>query len=311
MSIGTRIAMVVTAFAAFSAVGAAGVPIATAAYPGNDGRIAYVSLRAGGPPEGQGEIFTIEPNGTDRRRLTDNGVNDLGPAYSPDGRMIAFEREVGGLDGELFVMETDGSHVRRLTDNDCDDRGPTWSPSGRKLAYASDCEDPGVRHIWTLRLSDGHAVQVSDHDFLQDVQPSWSVNNEIAFQRAGGGDVDIWRIDPDGSGELQLTSGPDIDQDPSWSPDGRFIAFDRLTDRFQIWRMRRGGADEVNLSDNARSDLEPAWSPNGRRIAFSRRGPGSSSIFRMLAGGGAGVEVVGDGRTNFQPDWQPTFGFPR
>jgi len=305
MSIRSSLAGASSVLVAFSMVGVVGAPSATAAYPGLNERIAYVSIRAGGPPEGQSEIFTIEPDGTRKRRLTDNEVNDFAPAYSPDGTRIAFELEVGGLDGELFVMETDGTHVWRLTNNDCDDRGPTWAPSGGRLAYSSDCEDPGIRHIWKIRLSDGDAEQLTDHDFLQDVLPAWSMMGEIAFQRADGGELHIWRIDADGSGEVQLTSGPVIDQNPSWSADGRFIAFDRLTDRFQIWRMRRGGGDAVNLSDHAASDSDPAWAPNNRRIAFSRRAPGPTSIFVMLADGGAGVEVTADGRTNFHPDWQP------
>jgi Tol biopolymer transport system component len=279
-----------------------------AAYPGDNGRIAYVSERPGGPGT-QREIFTIQKDGTGRRRLTNNDVKDDDPVYSPTGRRIAFERAVGGLDDELFTMSAEGGKVRRLTQNDCQDGNPTWSPNGNWLAFDSTCPDSVGRDIWKIRLSDLDRVQLTDAAESQ-IHPAWSVDQEIAFEDQAGGDVDIWKMDPNGTDQVPLTSGADDDQDPSWSPNGNFIAFERIPDGtfdFDLWRMRANGSDEEELNAGATEDGQPAYAPNNRRIAFARSPDGMvvTDIFLMAADGGPGKRLTNENLTAGKPDWQP------
>jgi Tol biopolymer transport system component len=279
-----------------------------AAYPGENGRIAYVSERQGGPGT-QDEIFTIRKDGTGRRRLTDNDVKDDDPVYSPSGRRIAFERAVDAFDDELFVMRADGRRVRRLTNNDCQDANPTWSPNGNWLAYDSTCPDSVGRDIWKIRLSDRHKVQLTDEAESQ-IHPAWSVDREIAYEDQSGGDVDIWKMNANGTNQVPLTSGADDDQDPSWSPNGNFIAFERLLDgvfAFDLWRMRANGTDEEELNTDATEDGQPAYAPNNRRIAFARSPDGTiqTDIFIIASEGGPGKRVTNENTTANKPDWQP------
>jgi Tol biopolymer transport system component len=276
-----------------------------AAYPGDNGRIAYVSERPGGPGT-QVEIFTIRKDGTGRLRLTNNDVDDDDPVYSPSGRRIAFEREVGGLDDELFVMRADGRRIRRLTNNDCDDANPTWSPNARWLAFDSSCPDSDGRDVWKIRLSDLDRVQLTDKADSQ-IHPAWSVDQEIAFEDQGA-DVDIWKMDPNGTDQVPLTSGADTDQDPSWSPNGNFIAFERVSGgNFDLWRMRANGSDEEELNAGATEDGQPAYAPNNRRIAFARSPDGTfvTDIFLMAADGGPGKRLTNENTRAAKPDWQP------
>jgi hypothetical protein len=93
---------------------------AQAAYPGQNGRIAYVSHL----PSGLHEIYTMKPNGTDRKQLTDDSVYDTSPVYSPSGTKIAFVGQgPDGTDRQLVVQ---------------DGRDPVWSPDGRKIAFTRD-----------------------------------------------------------------------------------------------------------------------------------------------------------------------------
>src|SRR5918992_1825717 len=102
---------------------------APAAFPGSNGRIAFHSNRDGGDLE----IYSIRPDGSSVRRLTDNSAPDRNPSYSASGHLILFER--GSEEGpDVYVMAADGSGQVRLARRGAD---PVWSPDGRRIAFRS------------------------------------------------------------------------------------------------------------------------------------------------------------------------------
>ena len=111
--------------------------------------IAFVGLL-----DGDAEIFVMNADGTEVRRLTDNDDADMLPIWSPDGESVAF---MGGRDGdaEIFVANADGTEVRQLTDNDDADYSPIWSPDGESIAFTSDRYD--VPEIFVMN-ADGTGV---------------------------------------------------------------------------------------------------------------------------------------------------------
>ena len=136
-----RVAVVVAVVLLLSVVQGVGAPSAGATVPGEDGRIAYVS-----EVDGDLEIFSVNPDGSDPVNLTNTHgiegvpIDDLSPAWSPDGRWIAFTRAVEDVDADeptivsgVWIMAADGSNQTELVRDGFD---PTWSPDGRSIAFA-------------------------------------------------------------------------------------------------------------------------------------------------------------------------------
>src|SRR5918999_717802 len=95
---------------------------ADANYPGKPGKIAYSGLDA---PNGDYEIYTIDPNGGGKKQLTDNSLDDREPAYSPSGKSIAYVN-AAGTDSEIWTIQPGGGGRQQVTDNANNDRDPYW-----------------------------------------------------------------------------------------------------------------------------------------------------------------------------------------
>ena len=193
-------------------------------------------------------IWSMNPDGSSPTRLTDDKsrteklpsfspVYDGNPVWSPDGTKIAFVSNRDYL-FSLYVMNADGSNSQLVTDKVLDLGEPSWSPDGRKIAFSA-----GVRG--TIGMS----------------KPS----------------IDIYVLNVDGSGLAKLTQDSGANGSPTWSPDGKQIAFvsDRDDGKSKIWIMNADGSNQRILPNgqNTTSDGflggQPAWSPDGTKILFT------------------------------------------
>jgi TolB protein len=144
---------------AIAAPGASGPPSA--------GKIAFVSSRDGNP-----EIYTINTDGTDLTRLTNDPAVDEEPAWSPDGQRIAFVSERSG-NSELYVMNADGSDVVRRTFSGRFTETPSWSPDGTKIVYSTHSN--GSANLWVVSPNAGEPGPTLLFEAPGwDAQPSWS-----------------------------------------------------------------------------------------------------------------------------------------
>ena len=219
-------------------------------------QIAFSSSR-----DGNKDIYVMDADGSNQRRLTDHLADDEAPSWSPDGNQIAFLSSRENRNGDIYVMDADGSNQRRLTYDDKRDESPAWSPDGRRIAFSSSRKDlNGDIYVMDAGGSDPRRLTKNNK---RDQSPAWSPDGRrIAFASNG----DIYVMDADGSNQRRLTYDDKRDESPAWSPDGRRIAFASNGD---IYVMDADGSNQRRLTTGGVYDGAPAWSPDGHRIAFA------------------------------------------
>jgi TolB protein len=229
------------------------------------------------------DVYTVDPDGTGRRRLTDNDVNDAAPAFSPDGRWLAFVRTLGQDNEELFVMRADGSAPRRLTRWPGDDLTPAWSPDGSQIIFVrwGPGEDPLVS-LYTIRPDGTGLRRLGTPDDIYD-SPSWSPDGRAIVVTRGtdegmvvemGGALVVVRADGRGARVIVEPGEEDVVGYPEWSPDGRTIAFVRETvceycGETDLLTVRPDGSSGAHLLPGAG---DAAWAPDGAHLVVLRNG---------------------------------------
>jgi len=307
----------------FALLGAAGP--ADAAFPGNNGRIAFQSDRhtAGG------EIYSIPPTGGPPTRLTFSTVSQ-DPTYSPDGSRIAFISSKPTGTRQVWVMDADGSNPRQLTSTSTTKQEPAWSPDGTKIAYVATSTDVDPTQtdleIWTINSDGSGRVQLT-HNSSPDTQPAWSpLGGKIAFVSARPGDTDrnLYVMDAGGGNETNITPNDEIpcspspcyqghDDSPAWSPDGGTIAYQHTQQRnasgpLAIWTVSPTGGNMANLSGTTGTVAftQPAWSPQGDKFVMVGAETTDRNIWVMNANGTGQTPIVTNpAQHDINPDWQP------
>jgi Tol biopolymer transport system component len=219
------------------------------------------------------------------------------PSWSPDGRKVVFNADVGKSRGrvpsvtDLYIVSADGTGLRRVTRSGLA-FGPAWSPDGRTIAFARrvpSARMPSTSSLWLMTASGSRPRRLlRSSEGQQDLPGVWSPDGSLlAFTRSwydtqtNSSVSAIYLVRPDGSGLRKLS---DRASDPAWSPDGRRIAF--ATDRDENGQLSYGDrvvsanelyvmdADGRNLKRLTRTtdlnETSPSWSPDGGKIAYQR-----------------------------------------
>jgi TolB protein len=240
------------------------------------------------------------------------------PAWSPDGRRIAFEAKIDGRFA-IVVMNADGTGLRRLTGSQADGFASSWSPDGGRIAFCSKRD--GNREVYVMDADGANPVRLT-REPAEDSWPRWSPDGRwIAFVSARSGRREIHVIKPDGTGVRPLTGGEiDVDGRVAWSPDGAHVLFrgntrGRLAEESVpafFYTVSVGDGTTRRLTDVARRDYNPVWAPGGARIAFdaNRNGgwesdDGGWEIFSARPDGSDRRNLTRNAVNDWGPAWSP------
>ena len=215
--------------------------------------LAYTSYRRGYP-----DLFVALIYDGLQQEPTNGGTQNWLPMFSPDGTRLVFTSNRDG-NAELYVMNRDGSDVRRLTNHPAIDTTPTWSPTGTQIAFTSDRAGPP--QIYIVGADGLNLRRLTTTESYAD-RPTWSPApfNEIAFAARTGPGYDIKTYDLAAGVTRRITFGEGSNESPSYSPNGRHIAFTSTrAGGVQIFTIGRDGRGVKQITRDG-NNFTPSWS---------------------------------------------------
>ena len=287
-------------------------------------KIVFRSMR-----DGNSEIYSMNPDGSDQINLTRHRAQDYAPVWSPTGRHILFISNRDGI-ADLYLMDPDGTNVRQVFKKLIGREFPTWSPDEKALAY---------HRFHTFSIYTASIDGENEEKLTDGLWPAWSPNGaEIAFMAgefvwADNGnlrfpDVRIEIINlqthvqekllPRSLSMSRPTWGPDSDQITfTWNgkQENGFLEANKRVHTKDIYVVNRDGSglrkiiasgEDIGLSN-------PTWSPRGNELIYdiyNHQGRGSKQLFKSTLDGGAPEQLTHRGN-NLRADWfDPAFALP-
>ena len=272
----------------------------------------WFANESGRPPEGLFKIYVMDADGDG----LDIVAPDLDaiyqtPAWSPDGQSLAVS--MGRIPGppQIVVIDMASNLVRPLTEGVRPEWSPRWSPDGSTLVFlalevVTPPPGPPLSSIYTVRADGTNLRKISDLPEPFGVV-DWSPdgNSFVLGSRVDGG-WQLFVMNTDGSERLKLETGGG-DQ-PSWSPDGRTLAFmsDRNDQQGDLYSFDFATGAVRRLTDSAAFDMQPAWSPDGKLILFMSQRERAPMLFTMRPDGTNVVNLSKkSGVRGVNPVWSP------
>lgn len=222
---------------------------------------------------GDADIYLMNIETKEMRNLTNDPSDDSYPAWSPNGRRIAFASDRDGTTN-IFVMDADGKNVKQLTKGLERSRCPAWSPDGKKIAYGRKIiGDDGITEscaVFVMDIDGGNVKRLNDKDAWN---PSWSADGmKILFaSRRDGNGFRIYEMDTNGDNVNKLTDNPNFFGSvyPCYSPNGKKIMWtDGDENALEVYTADADGSNPKALTNDGGLATFASWSPDGKSIAY-------------------------------------------
>ncbi|MEP6917282.1 MAG: hypothetical protein ABJC89_16645 [Acidobacteriota bacterium] len=273
-------------------------------------KLAFTSDRAGELMKGPitdrniSNIYISDYDGFNQQRVTVNHTIDIAPAWSPDGKTIAYQSYRSSFPDIIVQYIYELREYTKPANGSAEKANflPAWSPDGTKLAFMSS-RDNGNPEIYVVNRDGTGLRRLTTHP-ENDASPTWSpTGNQIAFTSNRSGTPQIWIMNADGSEPRQLTHETNCDR-PTWSP----APFNEIA-----YASRTGAGYDIKIFDFATrstktvtdgigSNESPAFSPNGRHVAFTSTRAGKAQVF-VIDRDGKNLRQITKAGMNRYPNW--------
>ncbi len=236
------------------------------------------------------EVYLMDYDGRQVRRLTANGSLNLSPSWSPDGERIAITSYRNELPA-LFLLDKQGNLKKIRVPNSALNISPDWSPDGETLVYSASRR--GNADIYLLNVHSLRTRRLTSHRAI-DCCASWSpTGRELAFTSDRGGSPQIYVKEAEGANARRLTYQGRRNDSAAWSPQGEHIAYvSRIGGSFHVHRLDLATREVTQLTFGPSNNESPSWSPDGRHLVFASDRSGGYDIYRIPAGGGEPVRLT-------------------
>jgi Tol biopolymer transport system component len=258
-------------------------------------------------PQERHSIFLLSVEDGGKQRLTSSPESDYFPAFSPDGKTLAFIRSSGFSSEDIYLISMHGGNLRRLTSDERRIHSLAWTADSREIVFSSN--RGGGFSLWRVAVSGGtpERVAVTGQNAYS---PAISRQGNRLVYNLSFLDSNIWRIDRSSAADRQssptkLISSTRQDHSPQFSPDGKKIVF--VSDRTgsdEIWVSESDGSHPAQLTfSDGTVNGTPRWSPDGQQIVFDARPGGNSDIYVMSADGGKPRALTLEPSHDVIPSW--------
>jgi len=256
---------------------------------------------------GKQEVWLMDVDGQAMQRLTNNGSINALPAWSPNGRYIAYtswkERNP-----DIFVHDINTGKAQKISSFQGLNTGATWSPDSQRIAFSASRGTDNM-NIYIVNADGSGLQQLTQAKWGErNLSPSWSADGkQITFVSTRFASPQIFVMNVDGSGARRVSMQGNYNQAPKWSPRGDWILFTGRDERnvFDLFLVSPTDGQVKRLTQNQGSNIEATWSPNGRNIIFVSTRNGVAKLFIMTHEGKHQRQITFQPGQYLTPSWSP------
>lgn len=261
-------------------------------------QIAFVSTRDTATQKVK-EVYVMDWDGSNQRRITQHKSLSLSPSWSPDGNRIVYT-SFGRGSTDMYVVSRDGGARQRIETGVSLNSSPTFSPDGTKIAFVGS--QRGNTDIWVIDADGKNARRVTNDSSIEST-PAWSTNGrEISFTSSRSGTPQIYVMDAEGTNVRRISFDGEWNDDAVWSPDGELIAYTSGVKGFYQIRIMNVATQKTWIIAGNGSNEQPSWAPDGRSLVFQSNRSGAWQVYRVKPDGTDLVQLTSAGE-NTAPDW--------